>query len=112
MAYLGNKDGPRESDILNHLGPGYFGCSPAQLEEDISYHLYAESRNEVVPVHIDEDGRPYIEFSSPDPERINRYVLEEHDYLLKGEIKTFSNDEQLRWQERFDADAAPDHTSP
>lgn len=106
MAYLGNKNGPRESDILNRLGPNYFGCSPAGLEEDISYHVYAESRGEVVPVHIDEEGRPYIEFSSSDKSKPQRFYLEENGYILRGDIKTFSEEENDRWKKRT-AGASP-----
>jgi hypothetical protein len=98
MAYLGNENGPRESDILNRMGFSYFGCSPAELEEDISYHYYAESRNEIVPVHIDENGHPYVEFSSLQAGKIYRYILEEHGYKLRGEIKTLTEEEQVRWQ--------------
>lgn len=101
MAYLGNKTGPRESDILNRLGPGYFGCSPAELEEDISYHLYAESRNEIVAVHVDEVGRPYVEFSAPKASKIHRYILEEHGHMLRGKIKTYTEEEQVKWQRYF-----------
>jgi hypothetical protein len=108
MAYLGNKNGPRESEILDRLGPGYFGCSPVGLEDDISFHVFAESRGEVAKVHIDEKGRPYVEFSSPEPGKLNRFVLEEHGYQLKGEIITFTDDEQLRWQKRINAGAVDD----
>lgn len=100
MAYLGNKNGPRESDIINRLGYSYFGCSPAELEEDISYHHYAESRDDVMPVHVDENGRPYIELSSPRVGKIHRYILEEHGYMISGEIKTFAEEEHVRWQRR------------
>ena len=108
MAYLGNRNGPRESEIVDRLGPSYFGCSPVGLEEDISHHIYAESRGKVVPVHIDEKGRPYIEFSSPRPGKVNWFILEEHGYQLKGKINTFTDEEQLRWQKRINAGAADD----
>ncbi len=100
MAYLGNKDGPRESEILDRLGPAYFGCSIEGLEEDINHHRYAESRGEVVPVHVDEAGRPYVEFSSPIPGRVQRFVLEEHGYHLRGKIETFSIEEKTIWAQR------------
>ncbi len=76
MSYIGNRNGPRELEILNKLGPNYFGCSAEDLESDISHHQYAESRGEVVPVHIDEKGRPYIKFSSPKPGETQRFILE------------------------------------
>jgi hypothetical protein len=65
VAYLGNLNGPRESEIQDRLGASYFGCSPAALEEDIAHHVYAESRDEVVAVHVDHQGHAYVEFSSP-----------------------------------------------
>lgn len=94
MAYLGNLKGPRESVILDELGPGYFRVSPAQLEEDINYHQFAESRSEVVPVHVDEIGRGYIKFSTPDGPI--RFYLE-GKYNLEGDIDTFTPEEKLRW---------------
>ncbi len=100
MSYLGNADGPRESEILEKLGPIYFGCSPADLESDISFHNFAESKGEIVPVHVDEKGRPYIIFSSPDPGTTQIFVLEKHGYKLEGEIKTFSENESSLWKNR------------
>jgi hypothetical protein len=97
MAYLGNRDGPRESDILDRMGFSFFGCSPIGLEEDISYHRFAEARGEVVPVHVDQTGRAYVVFSSPQPGKTTRYVLEEHGYSLMGNIATFSEEESAHW---------------
>ena len=97
MAYLGNLKGPRESVILDELGPQYFGVSPAQLEEDIDYHHFAESRSEVVPIHVDENGRAYIKFSTPNGP-IQFYL--ENKYSLEGDIETFTKEEKLRWVSR------------
>ena len=36
MAFLAHRSGPGESELLDRLGHGFFGCSPAELEEDIS----------------------------------------------------------------------------
>ena len=80
MAYLGNRNGPRESEILNKLGHIYLGCSPGELDADISDMEYSESRGVVAPVHVDVAGRPYIEFTSPEPGRTRTFVLEEHGY--------------------------------
>lgn len=100
MAYLGNINGPRESEILDKLGHSFFRCSPGELEEDISYHRFAESRSEIAPVHIDFNGSPYIEFSIKELKAPSKFILEEHGYSLKGYIKTFTEEEFLRWQAR------------
>ena len=97
MAFVGNLKGPRESFILDCLGPNYFGCSIAGLEEDIAFHVEAERRNEVVPVHVDETGQPFIVFSSSDSKKPQRFYLEEKGYFLKGVIKTFTDAEQQAW---------------
>jgi len=100
MAFVGNLEGPRESDIIDRLGSGYFGCSAAGLADDVSSHVLAEIRNEVAPVHVDDRGQPFIEFSSPDPLRPQRYYLEENGFFLEGEIKTFTEIEQQAWIDR------------
>lgn len=100
MAYLGNRDGPRESDILDRMGFSFFGCSPVGLEEDISCHRFAEARGEVVPVHVDQAGRAYVLFSSPVAGKTTKYVLEEHGYNLRGNIATFSEEEFAHWRMR------------
>jgi hypothetical protein len=97
MAFVGNLKGPRESFILDCLGPNYFGCSVSGLEEDIAFHVDAERRSEVVPVHVDETGKPFIVFSSSDSQKPQRYYLEENGSSLEGEIKTFTDIEQRAW---------------
>lgn len=62
MAYLGNRKGPRESEIVQRLGNEYFGITPAQLASDIDMFEDSERRNEVQPVCLDEQGRPYVVF--------------------------------------------------
>ena len=104
MSYLGNKNGPKESEILNKLGSDYFGCSGENLEVDISNHSYAESRDEVVPVHVDEKGRSYVIFSSTRHNMPQRFILEAHGYILKGEIKTFTDEEAAHWKKRITAE--------
>jgi len=51
-------------------------------------------------MHMDEWGYPYVEFSSPARGKTRRYNFMKHGYTLKKEIKTFSGEEQLRWQKR------------
>ncbi|MEK6323996.1 MAG: hypothetical protein AABN33_20330 [Acidobacteriota bacterium] len=88
------------------MGFSYFGCTPAGLEEDISYHRFAEARGEVVPVHVDQTGRAYVEFSSPEQGKTTKYVLEEHGYNLRGNIATFSEEERAHWRTRESAENA------
>lgn len=97
MAYIGNKRGPRESDLLQLAGHQYFGCSPADLEDDISFAEFSEQRGEVLRVHVDERGKPYLVFSSPNPRQPQRLYLEEHGIELSGEVDTFTDDEKMRW---------------
>lgn len=42
--YVGNKSGPRKSEIVVHLGAEYFGISKSQLDEEIEISL-EEERN-------------------------------------------------------------------
>lgn len=99
MAYLGNRKGPRESVVIETLGPTYFGSDWGRLQEDIEWHRFHEQREDVKPVHVDDDGRPFIELSGADglPRHL---VLEEHGWVLDGEIDTFTDDERARWHSR------------
>lgn len=87
MAYIGNKDGPRESVIVEHLGHEYFGITPAQLAEEVACYRDEEMRGEVGPVQRDEDGRHYLLFSGPGGKQ-KKFYLEEHGYVLTGTIET------------------------
>jgi hypothetical protein len=97
MAFLAHRSGPRESELLDRLGHGLFGCAPAKLEEDISSHRYAESRGEVVPVHIDAEDKPYIEFSFRQPPSSRPFYLLDHGFALPLDIATFTEEESRRW---------------
>ena len=99
MAFLGNKNGPRESEIVENLGPEYFGINWERLENEIEWYKEGERRNEVASVHIDEEGEPYVIFSSPDKKN-RHFYLNRYGYQLTGLIQTFSNDEQKRWEEK------------
>lgn len=85
MSFLGSLNGPRESEIVEKLGPDYFGITWEQLEVDISYHRDAERRNEVIPVRIDNSGEPYILFSSPD-KKGQCFYLQKEGYHLYGSV--------------------------
>jgi hypothetical protein len=100
MAFVGNKNGPRESRILEKLGANYFGCSTDALEEDISHHLRTEQRGEVVPVHVDDSGQPYINYNAPKRGEVQRFYLEEHGIFLHGDIETFDEREKHFWEQR------------
>jgi hypothetical protein len=86
MARFGNKDGPRESEVLDRLGPGYFGCSPAELEEDISWARFSEQRNEVLPVHLDFAGRPFVVFCSHVRGLSQRFYFDDYGCALYGDV--------------------------
>lgn len=100
MAYLGNLNGPRESQIVDLLGYDFFGITPSQLEYDIEMWEESERRNEIQPIHVDENGQPYILLSGPQKIPI-RFFLEEHGYFLKGLIQTFTKEETESWRCRF-----------
>jgi hypothetical protein len=73
----------------------YFGISPEDLENEISYFRYGESRGDVAPIHVDETGRPYIVFSTPNGP--GRFYLE-GKYQLRGELLTYTEEETLYWK--------------
>jgi len=100
MAYFGNKDSPRESGILERMGPSFFGCSAAVLEEDVSFARWSEQRADVLPVHVDANGRPCVVFSSPVAGRTQTFYLEDHAIVLAGEVSTFTEGERVRWLRR------------
>jgi hypothetical protein len=85
MSFLGNLNGPKESEIAEKLGPDYFGITWAELERDISDYEDAENRKEIVPVRIDNTGEPYILFSSPD-KKGQRFYLRKEGYKLIGRV--------------------------
>lgn len=97
MAFVGNINGPRESEIVEKLGPEYFGITWQKLENEIQWYKDTEQRKEVVPVHIDDEGEPCIIFSSPD-KKGQRFYLKRVGYQLIGQIKTFTEEEQKRWK--------------
>ena len=101
MAFIGNRTGPRESEIVDKLGCSYFGITPAQLEYDIE--LWQESERgravEVRAVHVDENGQPYIYLTQANGVK-GRFYLEEHGYYLRGSIKTFTEEEAEYWHRR------------
>jgi hypothetical protein len=100
MAFVGNRTGPRQSQIIRRLGREYFGCSAEALEEDISDHIRSEDSGEVVPVHVDDSGQPYLVFLSPTPGVLQHFYLEASGYQLFGDIQTYEEKEQGFWEDR------------
>jgi hypothetical protein len=101
MAFVGNRNGPAQSEIIWRLGAEYFGCSPEALDEDISFHINSEARGEVVPVNVDESGQPYLIFRSPGPNKLQRFYLEAGGYPLRGDIQTYTEEEKEFWIRRI-----------
>jgi hypothetical protein len=96
VAFLGNANGPRESEVVDELGHEYFGITPQALEDDISDYAHSERRGHVVPVHVDEEGRPFVLFTRPNGP--NRFYLVGR-FKLVGAIATRTPEEQRRWDE-------------
>lgn len=88
MAYIGTKQGPRESEIVSRLGAAYFGISPAALERDIEDYQDSERRGEITPVRRDESGRYFIRFSAAGG-GIQNFYLDEHGYALDGDVRVW-----------------------
>lgn len=105
MAFLGSLNGPRESDIFSELGYEYFGCTREQLENEIEHCRYAESREEVVAVHIDDEGTPYIIVTRPSgPTRLHLTGK----WSLSGDVLTFTVEEKTCWEDtRFRKGSTP-----
>jgi hypothetical protein len=98
MSFLGNLNGPKESEIIEKLGPDYFGITWAELERDISDHKDAENRNEIIPVRIDDSGEPYILFSSPD-KKGQRFYLQKEGYHLHGSVLCINEQGERKYLE-------------
>lgn len=90
MAYIGNRQGPKESAIVQRLGHEYFGISPLQLEEDLRRYRQQEAQDLVVPVRQDKMGRYYLLFSAPET-GTQRFYLEAHGYPLEGQPRIYGS---------------------
>lgn len=62
MGFISNQNGPRKSEIVLKLGCEYFGITPEELSDEINSYIEEENRGKVDPVHVDENGKPYILF--------------------------------------------------
>jgi len=85
MSFVGNKDGPRKSEIVQKPGPDYFGISMEELETDIQLYRDDEYNGLAEPVYVDKDGRHFLAFYSPNG-GTRRFYLEENGYHLEGQI--------------------------
>src|SRR5258708_31157566 len=86
VACLGNLNGPKGSVIVQTLGH-YFGIAPVQLAADVELWEEPERELRVVPVYLDELGRPHLVFSRRNF-RTERYYLHENGWRLGGDIET------------------------
>ena len=85
MGFIGNKKGPRMSEILLKLGPDYFSISMEKLEHEIELNWEEEYHGLVDPVYVDKDGRRFLKFYAPNG-TVQRFYLEENGYYLEGDI--------------------------
>lgn len=99
MSYVGNLNGPKKSEIVSHLGPDYFDITVEQLEDEIQIYIDEERQNEVDPVHIDDNGQPYLFFRAPRQQK-QKFYLEKAGYKLYGQVKTFNKQEETLWKKR------------
>lgn len=86
MAFVGNRQGPRESDIVRRLGASYFGITEEALESEIADYKFSEQRGWITPVRQDPDGRYYILFSAPHGKE-QLFYLDENGLALQGEVR-------------------------
>ena len=85
MGYVGNRNGPRKSIIVDNLGPSYFGITAKQLEDEIEIYKDEEWRGDIDPVYIDKDRRPYLLFNAPG-NKTQKFYLDEYGYKLRGKV--------------------------
>lgn len=85
MSFVGNRRGPRKSEIVQKLGPEYFGISMEELAVEIQLYRDDEFNGIVDPVYVDKYGRHFIKFKAPDG-GIQRFYLEENGYHFEGDI--------------------------
>lgn len=93
MGFVGNKNGPRKSEIVAKLGNHYFGISKTALAEEIEIYLEEERSGEVDPIHVDKNNRPYLNFIGPG-KRTQKFYLEEHGYNLHGKTRAIINNQE------------------
>ena len=85
MAFIGNRGGPKKSEVVARLGFAYFGITPEELAVEVENYEEDESRGVVDPVYRDSHGRWFLHFNAPNG-RTQRYYLDEHGYHLEGDV--------------------------
>lgn len=93
MSFVGNRKGPRKSEIVQKLGPDYFGISMEELEAEIQLYRYDEYNDLVDPVNVDKEGRHFIKFYAPN-NRKQKFYLEENGYYLEGSIDEIQEEDE------------------
>lgn len=86
MAYFGKKHkNLKKSILVEELGFEYFGITYEQWLQDI--HDYKKDEEDCIidPVYLDENGKYYLEFLTPQ-RSIQRYYLDKYKELLVGNI--------------------------
>lgn len=83
MGYVGNRNGPCKSVIVDNLGLDYFGITAEQLETEIEIYKDEEWHGDIDLVYVDKDRRPYLLFNAPG-NKTQKFYLDEYGYKLKG----------------------------
>jgi len=84
MSFLGNQKGPRLSDILNRLGPEYFGITQDQLMNDVSCAEENEMAGRVNPVYVDGAGMLCYRFSGSEGQQVYAFTDDELEGMVTG----------------------------
>ena len=87
MAFVGNRNGPRKSEIVMALGADYFGITEEQLLKEIELYKDDEFNGVVDPVYEDAEGRRFLVFDAPGGRKIQIFHLEDHGYILSDNVE-------------------------
>lgn len=74
MSYIGNLNGPKKSDLFSVQPPSFFGITAAELAEAVDEHITDEAAGEVAPVHVDGQGRFYLNVNGPAYQHHRMYI--------------------------------------
>lgn len=95
MVCLGHRKGPRTSEIIGKLGCTYFGITPQELASEIEWQEYFENTFDTIgPVHMDESGRVFVIFSSPDKKGQRYYLDEDELRKLGSKFRSYNNEKK------------------
>ena len=93
MSFVGNRKGARKSEIVQKLGPDYFGISMEELDTELQLYRDDEFDGLVDPVYVDKEGRHFIKLNAPKG-GIQKFYLEENGYHLKGDIDEIQEEDE------------------